>query len=145
LSETSTNDGYRFLLPHNGSFGISHYTRPFLPRLTTIQDNKSLKQIVDEKNKTNPSQLGDPVSLKAETSDTQPTKDDLGAKGGSGGDGKKTLKERAEEKLASGNPTQLGDPVSLKAETSDTEPTPDDRGALKTKKNDPNGSGKSKL
>lgn len=109
------------------------------------QDNKSLKQIADEKNKTNPSQLGDPVSLKAEISSTKPTKDDLGAKG-EGGKGEKTLKERAQEKMDSGNPSQLGDPVSLKAETSDSEPTPDDRGALKTGvKNDKVGSGKSKL
>lgn len=100
-----------------------------------------MKQIADEKNKTNPSQLGDPVSLRAETSDTKPTPDDLGAKGSqpisskgnadqsADGKGEKTLKQRAEEKLDK-NPSQLGDPVSMKAETSDTEVTRDDRGAL---------------
>lgn len=98
------------------------------------QDNKSLKQIANEKNEKNPSQLGDPVSLRAETSDTKPTPDDLGAKKGNNdhtanGKGEKTLKQRAEEKLDK-NPSQLGDPVSMKAETSNTEVTRDDRGAL---------------
>ena len=89
--------------------------------------------------------LGDPVSLKAEVSDTSPTEHDLGAaseaasedglKGAGAGAGasarsagtmkqQKSLKEAAKE-----NPTMLGDPVSLKAETSDTEPTENDRGA----------------
>jgi hypothetical protein len=109
-----------------------------------LQDNKSLKQIATEKNTSNPSQLGDPVSLKAETSSTQPTKDDLGAKGSHEGKGEKTLKQRAQEKIDKGNPSQLGDPVSLKAETSDTVVSGDDRGALETGvKNDPIGSGKS--
>jgi hypothetical protein len=98
---------------------------------------KSLKDLAKE----NPTQLGDPVSLKAETSNTRPTPDDTGAlndnKASGGG---KTLKQRAEEKLKT-NPTMLGDPVSLKAETSDTEPTADDRGALGTSKN----SGKPKM
>lgn len=62
------------------------------------------------------------MSLKAETSDTEPTDQDRPNKGGSGDD--KTLKQ-----LAKKNPTMLGDPVSLKAETSDTEPTDNDRGA----------------
>ncbi|KAK4636314.1 hypothetical protein CLAFUW4_01714 [Fulvia fulva] len=83
-------------------------------------DKKSLKEIAQD---SNPSQLGDPVSLKAETSNTEPTDQDRGAKGG-----EKSLKQIAEDKMKT-NPTQLGDPVSLKAETSDTEPTNDDRGA----------------
>lgn len=97
------------------------------------QDNnkKSLKDLAKE----NPTQIGDPVSLKAETSDTKPTPDDTGALGE-----KQTLKQKAEEKLKT-NPTMLGDPVSLKAETSDTEPTADDRGALGTSKS----SGKPKM
>lgn len=70
----------------------------------------------------NPTQLGDPVSLKAETSSTEPTDQDRPNKE------KKSLKEMAEEKLKT-NPTMLGDPVSLKAETSSTEPTENDRGA----------------
>ena len=103
--------------------------------LTPHQDNnKSLKTIALEKNDNNPSQLGDPVSLKAETADSHPTPDDTGAK--DGGE-KKTLKQKIEEKLKT-NPSALGDPVSLKAETSDTEVTADDRGAKGT-------SGKSKL
>lgn len=42
---------------------------------------KSLKEIAQDKLKTNPSQLGDPVSLKAETSDSHPTEQDRGALG----------------------------------------------------------------
>jgi hypothetical protein len=107
----------------------THHQRSIRPAhpLTHQQDNKSLKDIAKE----NPTQIGDPVSLKAETADSKPTPDDTGAKG----DGEKqTLKQKAEEKLKSNNPTMLGDPVSLKAETSDTEPTADDRGALGTSK-----------
>ncbi|KAM3419229.1 hypothetical protein BST61_g5169 [Cercospora zeina] len=45
---------------------------------------KSLKDIAQQKiNKGNPSQLGDPVSLKAETSNTEPTDQDRGALGAS--------------------------------------------------------------
>lgn len=75
----------------------------------------------------NPSQLGDPVSLRAEKSpDSEPTEQDRPNKGQTSGRG--TLKELAESKLQT-NPTQLGDPISLKAETSETEPTEQDRGA----------------
>ncbi|WDK12734.1 hypothetical protein CGRA01v4_04015 [Colletotrichum graminicola] len=108
-----------------------------------------LKHVAEKATSNNPSQLGDPVSLKAEVSQLSPTEDDLGAnskrppslsqkpsssgKGGAAGaknsDGspvqgpeKKRLKQVAEENLEAGNPTQLGDPVSLKAETSETEP-----------------------
>ncbi|KAG9517263.1 hypothetical protein KCU99_g7722, partial [Aureobasidium melanogenum] len=91
---------------------------------------KSLKDTA----KDNPSQLGDPVSLKAETSNTEPTEKDRPNKSG---DGHKSLKDLAQE-----NPTQLGDPVSLKAETSDTEPTENDRGASKAH---PEKTGKPKL
>lgn len=106
----------------------------------TYKEKKTLKDIATEKNSQNPSQLGDPVSLKAETSNTQPTENDLGAKGGKAG-GEQTLKQKAESQLQKGNPSQLGDPVSLKAETADSEPTADDRGALGTSKN----SGKPKM
>ncbi|CCF44050.1 hypothetical protein CH063_03222 [Colletotrichum higginsianum] len=109
-----------------------------------------LKHVAEKATSNNPSQLGDPVSLKAEVSPLSPTEDDLGAasspspkkssssssKQGAGGaagarnsDGspvagpeKKRLKQVAEENMEAGNPTQLGDPVSLKAETSETEP-----------------------
>ncbi|PMD33667.1 hypothetical protein L207DRAFT_571151 [Hyaloscypha variabilis F] len=119
-------------------------------------DKKTLRESALETNKTNPSQLGDPVSLKSETSDTSPTEQDRGASsysrtddtkkniktvapsptegdsesknGGSGGSGHKTLRQRAIDKLEE-NPSQLGDPVSLKAETTNSEPTENDRGA----------------
>ncbi|KAK2002201.1 hypothetical protein LX36DRAFT_652573 [Colletotrichum falcatum] len=104
-----------------------------------------LKHVAEKATSKNPSQLGDPVSLKAEVSKLSPTEDDLGAdsgrassspaKQGRGAAGarnsdgspvagpeKKRLKQVAEENLEAGNPTQLGDPVSLKAETSETEP-----------------------
>lgn len=38
-----------------------------------------MKEKAEEKLKENPSQLGDPVSLKAETSNTEPTDQDRGA------------------------------------------------------------------
>ena len=45
-------------------------------------DNKSLKEIAEDKLKSgNASQLGDPVSLKAETADSEPTEQDRGARG----------------------------------------------------------------
>ncbi|KAK2006619.1 hypothetical protein LZ32DRAFT_651648 [Colletotrichum eremochloae] len=106
-----------------------------------------LKHVAEKATSKNPSQLGDPVSLKAEVSQLSPTEGDRGAasekassspkpssgKGGAAGaknsDGspvqgpeKKRLKQVAEENLEAGNPSQLGDPVSLKAETSETEP-----------------------
>lgn len=78
----------------------------------------------------NPSAIGDPISIKSETtpsehdlpgSDAQKPKDSQRK-----GDGK-SLKEVAQ----ASNPSMLGDPVSLKAETSDSEPTDQDRGALR--------------
>lgn len=79
----------------------------------------------------NPSALGDPISIKNETT---PSEHDLGDSSPSAspkdsqrkGDGK-SLKQVAQES----NPSMLGDPVSLKAETSDSEPTDQDRGALR--------------
>ncbi|KAI4123042.1 MAG: hypothetical protein LQ347_006297 [Umbilicaria vellea] len=94
---------------------------------------KSLKELAME----NPTLLGDPVSLKAETADSSPTDQDRGASSGAerprddehssntGSSKKKSLKE-----LAMANPTLLGDPVSLKAEAADSSPTDQDRGAL---------------
>ncbi|TDZ19368.1 hypothetical protein Cob_v007561 [Colletotrichum orbiculare MAFF 240422] len=103
-----------------------------------------LKHVAEKATSSNPSQLGDPVSLKAEVSQLVPTEGDQGAQSGSSGgppkgpgaagqknsDGspvqdtdKRRLKEIAKDKLEGGNPSQLGDPISLKAETSDTEPT----------------------
>ncbi|OHW98201.1 hypothetical protein CSPAE12_02983 [Colletotrichum incanum] len=104
-----------------------------------------LKHVAEKATSNNPSQLGDPVSLKAEVSQLSPTENDLGAnskqssppskpsKGGAAGaknsDGspvqgpeKKRLKQVAEENMEAGNPSQLGDPISLKAETSSAEP-----------------------
>ena len=101
------------------------------------------------------------MSLKAETSSTSPKNQDRGAsssasrtndikkaapsptegdtdgQGGKSGDGQKTLRQRAMEKLQE-NPSQLGDPISLKAETANSEPTENDKGARET-------AGKSKL
>ena len=51
------------------------------------QPKKSLKEIAEDKLKSNPSALGDPVSLKAETSDSDPAKDpENNGAGGDGGD-----------------------------------------------------------
>ncbi|KAE9367034.1 hypothetical protein N431DRAFT_445717 [Stipitochalara longipes BDJ] len=123
-------------------------------------DKKTLREKALETNKTNPSQLGDPISLKSETSDNSPTNQDRGASSSSQsnntksninnvapsptegdgkqrGEGHKTLRQKAMDKLEE-NPSQLGDPVSLKAEKADSEPTENDRGAKGT-------AGKSKL
>lgn len=45
------------------------------------QDGGGKKKSLKELAKGNPTQLGDPVSLKAETSDTEPTDQDRGALG----------------------------------------------------------------
>lgn len=102
----------------------------------------------------NPSQLGDPISLKAETSEQVPKPTEAGARGhepsspvteststqkasnSSAQSGGETLREKATKKLngPNANPSQLGDPISLKAETSDNVPTPSERGASKEKR-----------
>jgi len=97
-------------------------------------DHKTLKEVAKDTLAKNPTALGDPVSLKAEKSDTQPTEKDKPNKSaeaeaerkrtGGTSEGKKSLAE-----AAMSNPTLLGDPVSLKAERSDSQITPDDRGA----------------
>ncbi|KAI0877157.1 hypothetical protein GGS24DRAFT_159026 [Hypoxylon argillaceum] len=85
----------------------------------------------------NPTQLGDPISLKAETSDYVPTEEE----GGDGlpspspsamshGSKNETLREKAAKKLKGpdANPSQLGDPISLKNETSPGVPASSERG-----------------
>ncbi|KAI1334610.1 hypothetical protein F5Y15DRAFT_401044 [Xylariaceae sp. FL0016] len=81
----------------------------------------------------NPSQLGDPVSMKAEQSDNVPTEDAQGASSPSSSSstssgsgqretrGDESLREKAAKKLhgPGANPSMLGDPISLKAETSE--------------------------
>ncbi|KAI1313950.1 hypothetical protein F5Y03DRAFT_389438 [Xylaria venustula] len=88
----------------------------------------------------NPSQLGDPISIKAENSETVPTDGEAGASSSSSsskspsnsssGDGE-TLREKAAKKLngPNANPSQLGDPISLKNETSPGIPVDSERGA----------------
>lgn len=92
----------------------------------------------------NPSQLGDPVSLKAETSSTIPTERQEGSSSMSSmrsteknqGYGSKhghseKLREKAAKQLhgEDANPSMLGDPISIKAETSDWIPTEGEEGA----------------
>lgn len=72
------------------------------------QDNKSNKSLKDVANETNPSQIGDPVSLKAETSNTQPTDQDKPNKSKD----HKSLKDIAQDKMET-NPSMIGDPVSV--------------------------------
>ncbi|KAF2092150.1 hypothetical protein K490DRAFT_53295 [Saccharata proteae CBS 121410] len=107
-----------------------------------MASSKPLRQVASEKlhgQDSNPSQLGDPVSLKAEASDSSPTDQDRGAQGtnsrsvpnSSGGsheekqlkEGKKSLKEKGDV-----NRTMLGDPTSLKAETTERQPVDHDNG-----------------
>ncbi|KAI0169928.1 hypothetical protein GGR52DRAFT_552095 [Hypoxylon sp. FL1284] len=93
----------------------------------------------------NPSQLGDPISVKAEQSDNVPTEGEKGAhesppsssktgkKDGKGqkSSGDESLREKAAKKLhgPDANPSQLGDPISLKAETSINVPVEREEGA----------------
>ncbi|KAI2626151.1 hypothetical protein GGS26DRAFT_592929 [Hypomontagnella submonticulosa] len=93
----------------------------------------------------NPSQLGDPISVKAEQSDNVPTEGEQGAqsssnsgKNGSNKEKKKnknkggeTLREKAAKNLhgPDANPSQLGDPISLKAETTEDVPVDQEEGA----------------
>jgi len=82
---------------------------------------------LEEAAKRNPTALGDPVSLKAETEDSAPTQHDRPSKGNGSNQnkGQGSLKEVAERDLneaKKGNRSMLGDPVSLKAETSDRDP-----------------------
>ena len=70
------------------------------------------------KDMANPTQLGDPVSLKAETADSHPTEDDQGAQGSvskQSSSGNSPNNERPSlSKLA--RDTTIGDPVSLESE-----------------------------
>ncbi|KAF2207485.1 hypothetical protein CERZMDRAFT_102382 [Cercospora zeae-maydis SCOH1-5] len=61
---------------------VSSAPAPTEGDMDSNEGGKSLKDIAQQKiNKGNPSQLGDPVSLKAETSNTEPTDQDRGALG----------------------------------------------------------------
>jgi len=132
---------------------VSKHSPPSLTFPNIMAPQKTLRESALQTNKSNPSQLGDPVSLKAETSKTSPTDQDRGAGSPSSlkdiknitpaptegdadkkGKGKSegTLRQKALQKLQE-NPSQLGDPVSLKAETADSQPTENDRGAGKPK------------
>ena len=102
----------------------------------------TLKEKAEAALKDNPSALGDPISLKAETStsthdldaDQKQAQSQQSTEGGKslekeqggGGSGGKTLKEKAEK-----NPTMLGDPTSLKTETIAPVPTEEDEGVKK--------------
>ncbi|OTB01211.1 hypothetical protein M426DRAFT_14654 [Hypoxylon sp. CI-4A] len=100
----------------------------------------------------NPSQLGDPISLKAEQSDNVPTEGEEGAHSSSDdaenlnrknrknnkNPEDESLREKAAKKLhgPDANPSQLGDPISLKAETTDDVPTDREEGAHNKEKKD---------
>ncbi|KAK5256532.1 hypothetical protein LTR16_003056 [Cryomyces antarcticus] len=98
---------------------------------------KTLKQAAQD----NITMLGDPVSLKAETADSEPTDQDRGARSSARtGKTSKSFSDDTEERgnssgsrslkeAAKNNRSMLGDPVSLKAEASESEPTDQDRGA----------------
>lgn len=115
--------------------------RQHAPHGETLRE-KASKKIHGEG--ANPSQLGDPISLKAETSDYIPTEGQQGAEsqekavpqnegyGSKGGQGDK-LREKATEMFHGKdvNPSMLGDPISLKAEASDWEAKEGEEGAQK--------------
>jgi hypothetical protein len=114
---------------------------PYLPLYDTLTEMpKTLRErALGTSGTRNPSQLGDPISLKAEQSDNIPTPDENGAdstssysansRSYSGSNsrsaGKKTIRERAMQ-LRHGpnaNPSQLGDPISMTAERTGYAPT----------------------
>lgn len=126
------------------------------PYLPTVQEVAEMPEKLREKaakvihgEGANPSQLGDPISLKAEQRDHVPKPEegakssstpssskelhdvDKGPNNVSKGGGKETLREKATKKLngPNANPSLLGDPISLKAEQSDHIPTPEEEGA----------------
>ncbi len=87
--------------------------------------NKSLKTTVES----NPTALGDPVSLKAEKDDGADRNEDKSQTA----DGDKSLKDIARRDLDQAqqtNRSMLGDPVSLKAENSDTQVDDDGMGGV---------------
>lgn len=71
------------------------------------KDEPSLKERAEEKLKKNPSALGDPVSLKAETSKLVPTEEDEGAD---------VVKKNKKADQGKENPTMLGDHTSIEKE-----------------------------
>lgn len=77
--------------------------------------------------KKNPSALGDPVSLKNESSDSSPTEHDKGSGPKEAKDNSKDHETLSQKALK--NPSALGDPVSIKAEQSTLVPTDEARGA----------------
>lgn len=100
----------------------------------------------------NPSQLGDPISLKAESSEANPKPEEAGAQGSNHSStvvpsssrektntlsrhaSGETLREKATKALKgpNANPSQLGDPISLKAETTEHgAPEPSEEGPRK--------------
>ena len=109
---------------------------PISPQSSSNKASPQPYKSLGDSVKKNASQTGDPVSLKAETSNTTPTEQDLGGQDNekhgasdgangsktntAGGNGKEheTLKEKVQRKIQE-NPTALGDPVSLKSETKD--------------------------
>lgn len=89
----------------------------------------TLKGKADTALANNPSTLGDPISIKGETTASEHDLKDSAEqpKDSQHKTDGRSLKQVAQES----NPSMLGDPVSLKAETSDSEPTDQDRGALR--------------
>ena len=94
----------------------------FQARGASRKKHKTLKELA------NPTQLGDPVSLKAEAADSEPTDQDRGAEATQAQSTDQSKKPSLKD-LAKKNPSMLGDPVSLKAEAVDSEPTDQDKGA----------------
>lgn len=111
--------------------------RQHTPKGETLREKASRKLHGKD---ANPSQLGDPISLKAETSSLVPTEEEEGAQThgnavssdegyGSKGNLDDNLRKQAVEAVKGA--TQQGDPASGKVETSDLVPTEGDEGAHK--------------
>ena len=147
------------------SYRAKHSKEPSEDRQSS-PNGETLRELATKKlhgKDANPSQLGDPISLKAESSSTIPTDEQSGssssnrppsedketsatdggkpggkedANNNDNGNKDETLREKAVKDLHgdSGNPSMLGDPTSLKAETSDTVPTEGAEGSRGSKR-----------
>ncbi|KAL9057918.1 MAG: hypothetical protein Q9162_002045 [Coniocarpon cinnabarinum] len=102
---------------------------PTLPPSPSQDGSQNTNTLADAA-KRNPSALGDPVSLKNESSDSSPTEHDKPNQGPSSSNNSGSQKDHETlSQKALKNPTALGDPVSLKAEQSTLIPKEEERGS----------------
>ena len=103
------------------------------PQLPPKPSTNSSSNTLADSAKKSPSALGDPVSLKNESSDSSPTEHDNGARSSQGQNQSGSRDHESLSQKALKNPSALGDPVSLKAEQSSLIPTEEEKGAPRRK------------